>query len=130
MKQVQILLIISVSFMVFSCLGCRKSVLQTVVVTGTVTFNGQPVVDAFVNFTPKGATGHSAYAVTRENGTYKLQTLQGKNNTGTTLGNHIVTIYKTENEPTGKKIPDELNPDQMIDVVKTKDVLPLIYKDP
>ncbi|MDR1958088.1 MAG: hypothetical protein LBQ54_03430 [Planctomycetaceae bacterium] len=130
MKRFQILLMIGVSFVLFSCFGCGKSGLKTDAVTGTVTFNSKPVAGASVNFTPKGTNGHPAYAITEKDGTYKLQTLLGKPDAGTTPGDYIVTIYKTENEPTGRKIPDETNPDQMVEVMKAKDALPLIYKNP
>ncbi|MDR1491351.1 MAG: hypothetical protein LBT05_01320 [Planctomycetaceae bacterium] len=111
--------------------GCNKTkAIKTDIVTGKVTFNGIPCANATVNFTPKkGSGGNPAYAVTAENGTYKLQTLLGNPDAGTTPGEYVVTIFRTENEPSGKKFPDPDNPGKTLDEMKPKDVLPVKYKN-
>ncbi|MDR1957675.1 MAG: Ig-like domain-containing protein [Planctomycetaceae bacterium] len=131
MKRVLILGIIPVLSVLLLLTGCNKSkVIKTDVVTGRVTLDGTPFAGATVNFTPKESTGNPAYAMTGEDGTYKLQTLLGDVDAGTTPGEYIVTIFKTDNQPSGQKIPDPDHPGQMLDVMKPKEALPMIYKDP
>ncbi|MDR1385653.1 MAG: carboxypeptidase-like regulatory domain-containing protein [Planctomycetaceae bacterium] len=111
--------------------GCNKTkAIKTDIVTGKVTFNGTPFAGATVNFTPKvGASGNPAYAVTAEDGTYKLQTLLGNPDAGTTPGEYVVTISRTENAPSGKKISDPDHPGKTLDEMRPKEVLPIKYKN-
>ena len=77
-------------------IGCGKGKLATINVTGKVTYEGEPLADAAVRFSPKGAEGNAAYGTTDANGFYKLQTLLGEANAGTTPGEYLVTISKRE----------------------------------
>jgi hypothetical protein len=80
--------------------GCGSGKLATVKVSGTVTFEGQPLAGAMVNFSPKTAgAGHPGYAVTDTGGRYKLQTLLGNPDAGTTPGEYDVYIVKMEETP-------------------------------
>lgn len=58
-------------------------------VQGVVTLDGKPVPDATVAFRPTGG-GHSAYGVTKSDGTYELSSL--KPGDGALPGTHQVTI--------------------------------------
>jgi len=87
--------------------GCGDGKIATIKVTGTITFEGEPLADASVNFTPETeGAGHPAYGTTDASGHYVLQTLQGKVDAGTTPGSYLVTISKTEKRaiaaPTGE----------------------------
>ncbi|MDR3197198.1 MAG: YbfJ family protein [Planctomycetaceae bacterium] len=121
-------------FILFVCLifviGCSggTNAIHTDKVEGTITFEGQPLAGATVNFSPATAgQGEPSYAQTDENGHYKLQTLLGKPDAGTIPGDYIVTVLKTESVPTGKQ---EKGPDmQMYDVVKSQSVIPESYGD-
>lgn len=110
--------------------GCNKSqAIKTDIVTGSVTLDGQPLSNAYVNFNPKGSEGNAAYGITDGNGTYKLQTLQGEAGAGTTPGEYIVTIHKSVSEQTGKKIIDQ-DTRELVNELKTKEIVPDIYKNP
>ncbi len=62
-------------------------------VTGTVTYQGKPVEGASVSFSPNGA-GRSASAMTGEDGTFVLTTVEGGD--GAMSGSFGVEISKSE----------------------------------
>ncbi|MDR0328530.1 MAG: hypothetical protein LBI05_09580 [Planctomycetaceae bacterium] len=73
--------------------GCGDGSISTLKVTGTVTLDGVPLPNANINFTPKSeGQGNPGYAITDEKGTYKLQTLLGAAEAGTTPGDYDVYI--------------------------------------
>jgi hypothetical protein len=76
--------------------GCGKS--ETVPVTGTVTFKGQPAANAEVMFNAK--QGRLATGVTDESGKFTLST--AKPNDGAMPGEYVVTLaeyYPPEKPP-------------------------------
>jgi len=80
-----------------SGLGCGKpSELKTVDVTGTVTYNGQPVDAATVSFVDPKPDGKSATATTDAQGKFKLQTFLGgtKMQSGAVPGDYVATVTK------------------------------------
>jgi len=80
--------------------GCGDGTIATIKVTGTITFEGEPLADASVSFTPETeGSGHPAYGTTDDNGMYVLQTLQGRVDAGTTPGRYLVTVSKRERRP-------------------------------
>lgn len=106
--------------------GCSDGKIATESVVGTVTLDGNPLADAMVNFTPATeGKGTPSYAKTDEKGRYMLQTLLGKADAGTTPGDYIVTVSKTELKETGKKIAnsDGTSSPEM----KPKELLPPKY---
>ena len=79
--------------------GCGSK-LDTIKVTGTITFDGAPLADATVNFSPETeGAGLPAYGTTDAGGNYVLQTPQGAVNGGTTPGKYLVTVQKREKSP-------------------------------
>lgn len=108
--------------------GCGDGAIDTEAVTGVITLNGAPLADAMVNFTPAvEGQGTPSYAKTDESGNYKLQTLLGAADAGTTPGEYIVTVSKTDLVETGKTITNSdgtTSPD-----VKPKELLPPKYTD-
>ena len=82
--------------------GCNDGKLKTYPVSGTITYQGEPLVGATVGFTPKSeGSGDGGFARTDEKGFYQLQTTQGRVNAGTTPGEYYVTITKVEMVGTG-----------------------------
>ncbi|MCL2004573.1 MAG: carboxypeptidase-like regulatory domain-containing protein [Planctomycetaceae bacterium] len=76
---------------------CGDGRLATIKVTGTVTYNGQPLEGANVTFTPQTeGEGHPAYGRTDADGRYTLQTQLGNPEAGTTAGEYLVSITKRE----------------------------------
>lgn len=80
-------------------LGCGGSVAPPAPVypvSGTVKYNGQPVVGADVTFYNAEA-GRSAFGRTNEDGEYQLSTFSS--NDGAVAGKQVVTILKVEPPP-------------------------------
>ena len=98
-KHFSILLLFA--FFVVS-VGCGDGGLRTYPVSGTITYQGEPLVGATVGFSPKVAgEGDGGFAMTDSNGFYQLQTTQGRVGAGTTPGAYYVTITKVEMVGTG-----------------------------
>jgi len=87
--------------------GCGKGPkLPTLPVTGTVTYKGQGVADAHVDFIPvDNASGKPATGVTDAQGRFTLQTHVGGSTfaNGALAGNYIVTVK--QGLPTRKDAP-------------------------
>lgn len=73
-------------------LGCTGTKRTLVPVTGSVTYNGQPVEGALVTFSP--VTGVTAFDTTDAEGKFSLVTQQGGE--GCEPGLYTVTVRKTE----------------------------------
>jgi hypothetical protein len=131
MKMFRVLLISAIVLNLFLLAGCGQSsrTIKTDVVTGKITLDGQPLADANINFTPLNGEGNAAYSITDEKGVYKLQTLQGKANAGTTPGEYLVTIHKSVFEPTGKKVTNQ-ETKELTDELKSRELVPDIYHNP
>lgn len=80
--------------------GCGSDApkINTVPVTGRVTYNGQPVAGATVAFIPNNPDGRPAQGVTDEQGVYTLTTYVGPNDqpAGAEPGDYKVTIQKKQ----------------------------------
>ncbi len=106
----------------------QKSVpIKTEYVSGVVTFDGEPLANATVKFIPTDATGSQSYGRTNEKGEYKLQTLLGAPDAGTTPGEYKVAVDCIKSVPTGKMIQENGVEIEEMDVVS---VLPARYGNP
>ena len=85
--------------------ACSKAI-KTEGVTGVITYNGEPLANATVKFIPTDATGSQSYGKTNEKGEYKLQTLLGAADAGTTPGEYKVTVDCIETVETGNMIEE------------------------
>lgn len=99
-KQFSIILFLVVLVAFVPACGDKK--LKTEGVTGTVTLDGQPLPNATVYFTPLDGSGNEAVGTTDSNGVYRLQTLLGKVDAGTTPGKYSVKFSCYEEFETGK----------------------------
>ena len=107
-----------------SFIGCGDGGLATVKVTGTVTFDGEPLPGASINFAPKTqGQGHTGYAITDASGRYQLQTLQGKADAGTTPGEYLVSVSKEEVDPAAPPPAQGYS-------AQTRSVIPRRYTNP
>jgi hypothetical protein len=78
--------------------GCRRLSLETVPVSGTVTYQGKPVPYGVATFQPVDAgRGRSALAFIKADGTYQVQTLSDAS--GLVPGDYLVTV--TVEKPVG-----------------------------
>ena len=75
--------------------GCTGNSLNTVPVSGKVTYQGQPVEGATVSFVGEGEL-KTAVAITKADGSYQLMTLDSK---GAMPGSYPVVVTKTELPP-------------------------------
>ena len=90
--------------------ACGGGAIKTEGVTGVVTLDGEPLPNATVYFTPvdKASGAQQSVGRTNELGEYKLQTLLGAADAGTTPGDYVVTIDCVDEVPTGgTKLNDE-----------------------
>jgi len=106
------------------CGGEKK--LKTFRVEGTVEYKGSPVAGASVTFYPQDG-GTDAFGKTDASGKYKLQTLAGEAEAGTTPGKYAVTISLKKEVPTGKKIEAGEYGELRVDEMTLKETLPQQY---
>lgn len=85
--------------------ACSKAI-KTEGVTGVITYNGEPLANATVKFIPTDSTGSQSYGKTNEKGEYKLQTLLGAADAGTTPGEYKVTVDCITTVETGNMIEE------------------------
>ena len=95
-----------VALAMLTVLPACSNAIKTEGVTGVVTYNGEPLADATVKFIPTDGTGSQSYGKTNEKGEYKLQTLLGAADAGTTPGEYKVTVDCIETVETGKMIQE------------------------
>lgn len=89
--------------------GCGKSgTAPTVKVSGTVTYNGQPVEGASVAFVPEN--GRPASGETDASGKFTLSTFETGD--GAVPGKHTVTISEPSEDPSGEGEEDYSMPDE------------------
>ncbi len=106
--------------------ACGGGAIKTEGVTGVVTYNGEPLPNATVHFIPTDSTGSASYGKTNEKGEYKLQTLLGAADAGTTPGKYKVKIDCVENYETGETFEEngEEKPE-----IKVRSVIPEMYSN-
>jgi hypothetical protein len=98
----------------------------TVPVTGTVTYNGTPVDDATVTFSPS-ADGHPAIGKTDARGEFSLMTQWGT--AGAVPGSYKVTVSKTEVQATeATEVEVEAAPIDEGELFESVERLPEKYK--
>jgi hypothetical protein len=97
---------------------------KTYPVTGTVTYNGQPVSDAMVTFIggERGAIGR-----TDESGQIQMTTFEAGD--GALPGNYKVMISKTVLEGVPDEMGEGASPGEEPAMGEQKDLLPAKYKD-
>ena len=106
--------------------ACGGKKIKTEGVTGKVTLDGQPLANATVFFTPAdGSGGSEASGMTDANGVYKLQTLLGAADAGTTPGKYLVSFTCFEEVETGKTYKNDEGNDGP--VTEDRSVIPAKY---
>jgi hypothetical protein len=91
-------------------------------VTGTISFDGKPLTQGTIQFTPdstQGTSGRMALGQIQSDGTYQLTTISSGD--GAQVGHHIVTIQAYESTPFDPNNPKPTT---------TKSLLPERYADP
>jgi len=77
-------------------MGCNPDS-KYVKVTGTVTYNGQPVEGATVTFQPLGADGESAAGITDAGGKYSVTSVYAvQGGAGVVPGDYTITVSKVD----------------------------------
>ena len=129
-KNLLLFIVISLSV---SLTGCGGGTIRTVNVTGTVTFNGEPLSGAQVNFSPTTSDegARPAFGLTDADGKYRLSVIGGAVNAGTTPGEYQVSISRMVGtgiiaEPDGG--PTTSGPS--VFVPPPQSLIPIRYGDP
>lgn len=111
--------------------GCNSE--GPVPVTGTITFEGKPVADASITFTPATRSeGKVAVGATDESGRFSLSLLTGEDKEGAMPGDYKVSISKVEMEggtAANNKVSESLGSFAMESAApkRTKNLLPPKY---
>lgn len=117
-----------------ACLGCVLLVGcsggdKPAPVKGTVTFEGKPVANATVTFTPAGE-GKLSVGTTTADGSYELYQAGPERLPGAKVGSHSVSISAIEQKITGNKSAQQENLGslEMVDAkTKTRYLVPPKY---
>ena len=104
-KQIILIATIVVCVCCVFSIGCKKGGLQGLVpLSGTVTYNGEPVEGAQITFAPDdAANGRSALAKTEADGSYKAMTLIPGD--GVMPGSYKVAVRKMTEPPANGSDP-------------------------
>ncbi len=81
-------LIVALPLLTIPGCGGGEDLPETAEVSGTVSYKGQPVAGAEVNFSPE--TGNPGFGITEEDGTFELTTYDSGD--GAVPGTHTVTV--------------------------------------
>ena len=112
-----------------SVVGCGDKGPAVYFVTGTVYLDDEPFPECRVVFTPKDASsGTDASGRTDDQGVYKIQTLHGKADGGTTPGEYVVSFNKMNISWDGKSyVPSSTPAEDPIKDTRSEEALPQIY---
>ena len=115
--------------------GCWSRGPSVQFVEGLVEFEGQPVADATVFFTPEGGdaanpSGLPATGRTGPDGVFRLNGFRGaRAGAGTTVGTYVVTVTKLESDPIPEPDASGMLP-QAPPNQKVYNLLPAAYAEP
>ena len=108
--------------------ACGSKHIKTEGVSGVVTLDGEPLAGASVKFVPLDGTGSESVGTTNEKGEYKLQTLLGAADAGTTPGKYGVCFECFEEVETGNTIMNA--DDEEVPETEAVNILPKRYALP
>ncbi|MDR0338585.1 MAG: hypothetical protein LBI18_16050 [Planctomycetaceae bacterium] len=117
--------------------GCQKSMLSVQSVTGTVTYQGNPVDEAVITFVARSTDKHGAAAITTSKGTYAMVT-PGVKTSGVEIGDYDVFITKSISvDKAGNPIPKGTGMETVIEgsaqateYPAEKSLIPIKYNNP
>ncbi|MBR4833545.1 MAG: carboxypeptidase regulatory-like domain-containing protein [Thermoguttaceae bacterium] len=108
--------------------ACGGGAIKTEGVSGVVTLDGEPLAGASVKFVPLDGVGSESVGTTNEKGEYKLQTLLGAADAGTTPGKYGVCFECFEEVETGNTIMNA--DDEEVPETEAVNILPKRYALP
>ncbi len=107
----------------FVCTGCGGDSLALTSVSGKVTYNGEPIEEGQISFTPtkeSGATSHGAAAGEIKAGAYSIPASEGP-----MVGKHSVSI--TASRKTGEQVPAAMPAPEGTMIEVTEEYIPYKY---
>ena len=115
-----------------SLAGCGGGDSRVATVTGIVKYEGKPIADAAISFTPQGG-GRPGYAITEADGTFQMTTFE--QNDGALIGMHNVAITAIDEtvDEKAKQMAEEMG--SLVELVggprpqKSKWIIPQSYSD-
>ena len=121
-------------FGLFTCAGCKPKGLEVYAVEGVVTLDGVPFEDVTVTLFPADPSGDMGFANTDAEGRYRISTLGGAIQKGTTLGTYKIAFNKVAPEgrvPTAEELANpNFNPANFPGMNRLKDYVPKKYRMP
>ncbi|MGL6193652.1 MAG: hypothetical protein ACRC2T_02380 [Thermoguttaceae bacterium] len=119
----------------FYTTGCSNDPVPVQPVTGKIEYNGAPLEEALIVFTPKSSDARSATGMSDKDGNFTLAT-PGAKRKGAMIGDYIVTVSKTitvdaAGNPveTPKMTEAPTGPPVNFERPRTKSVIPEAYND-
>jgi hypothetical protein len=132
MKPHYLLLIVFVCLS--ACIGCKPKGLDVHAVEGVVMLDGVPYGYVSVLLYPTEPTGDMGFALTDEQGHYRISAIGGAIQQGTTLGTYRVAFNKIVPDgrvPTAEEQADpNFNPARFPGLERTRDLVPRKYQLP
>jgi len=118
----------------FALSGCKPKGLDVHAIEGVVTLDGVPYADVTLTLFPMEQTGNMGFAKTDELGRYRITTLGGDFQQGTTLGTYKVAFNKIVPDgrvPTAEEQEaPNFNPARFSGLDRFKDLVPKKYQMP
>ena len=123
MKRIFLLFIV----LSISACGGPRHTLNVNMVEGTVTLDGQPMAEVFVQFIPKTpGSGEVAGGYSDQTGKYRLTSTNGSAGQGAMTGEYTVTVSKVEITET---YPPGADTNEVSPTVTKKELFPDVYTD-
>jgi hypothetical protein len=96
-------------FALLSLAGCSRSEFELGLVSGKVTYDGEPLARANVVFQPDGAVGTTSVGFTNDAGEYDL--VFSRTAKGAIVGGHevLINVWPTDENPKPVKVPARYN---------------------
>ncbi|MDR2762680.1 MAG: hypothetical protein LBB88_08785 [Planctomycetaceae bacterium] len=123
-KNILLIIFTLVSTGIMLC-GCGHRI-PTHVTEVTVTLDGQPVENASVTLVPVNESGMLAVGITDSNGHCRTQTLLGRADGGTVVGEYVITVSKPVLKDSGRKTTDSTT-GTVYPEMESVETLPTIY---
>jgi hypothetical protein len=128
----RLLILFCFSVVIIALTGCNsKHYISTELVEGYVTLDGQPFDNVVVTFLPINSTGEMGFASTDNQGKFRISTLAGKPDSGTTVAEYKVVFNKEIEDVSKRKFDKDQNGKEIVlPNLTTVQMVPKKYLNP
>ena len=95
-QAVRSLVVVATCCLAIGAVGCGRKGPDVQFVTGVVRLDGEPLEGAIVSFSPREGEGLAAVGTTQGDGRFTLNAAASRPGSGTTTGEYVVLVDKTE----------------------------------